>query len=822
GTSGADTLTGDGGANHLDGQNGDDRLIGMGGDDLLTGGGGNDRLDGGDGHDTASYGSAASAVTVDLGNAAAQNTGGAGTDTLVSIENLIGSGFNDHLTGDGADNVLEGGAGNDTLNGGGGSDTASYAGATAGVTVSLVITAAQDTLGAGVDTLVSIQNLIGSGYDDHLVATPWARIEGGAGDDVIFAHGDGGELYGGDGQDVVVFENALSGYVVERVSDDLYDVVGYGGIVRVGGVETLRFTDGDHSPASLVPPLDVQVTLTADTGASASDEITANGGVHIVVHGAPDAIVTLYDEYANTATPITLDAAGNGRFDYTLASGLRLLDMAERTANGLVELSPLARILVDRTAGSAQIDGFAGSGGGVAPKGVLHDLTTISGAASEAGSVTVSEGAVVVGSATVGADGRWSLALSDPADGAHSYTAVLTDLAGNVGHASTAAKVTVDSTPPAVPVVLGISSDTGATASDGVTRDQTLMFRGAADAGSMVTVYVDGVAAGQAKASAAGAWSFNNSGVALAAGDHLVTATAADVTGNVSAQSGAFHALIDLSTSVSLNGLTSGGQAVATGGYGTSHGLDLTGQAEAGDLVTISGGALGVLGSATAGDDGIWSFHYDAAADGKLMLKASAVDLAGNMATSATLTVTLDTAAPQGPQLGAAVLAGKVMNLSGTAEAGSVVRVFDGGVLLGSATAGKTGTWMIKAPPPGEEVASLHLEAQDKAGNVGTFAGLTLVARGGDDVLAGAADADVLVGGAGHDHFVFQAGGAAGDTVTDFVSGTDRLEFQGYDSASAGLTHLTGADWQVADASHAEVIHLTGVATLAAGDWVFV
>ena len=56
--------------------------------------------------------------------------------------------------------TLVGGLGDDTLNGGGNVDTASYAGATSGVTVSLVVAAAQSTGGAGADTLISIENLL--------------------------------------------------------------------------------------------------------------------------------------------------------------------------------------------------------------------------------------------------------------------------------------------------------------------------------------------------------------------------------------------------------------------------------------------------------------------------------------------------------------------------------------------------------------------------------------------------------------------------------------------------------------------------------------
>jgi Ca2+-binding RTX toxin-like protein len=96
------TLTGDAGNNVLGG---------LDGDDLLNGGAGDDILVGGDGNDTASYADAASAVTVSLAIAAAQNTGGAGTDTLIAIENLTGSNFNDTRTGNGVANSLNGGAG---------------------------------------------------------------------------------------------------------------------------------------------------------------------------------------------------------------------------------------------------------------------------------------------------------------------------------------------------------------------------------------------------------------------------------------------------------------------------------------------------------------------------------------------------------------------------------------------------------------------------------------------------------------------------------------------------------------------------------------
>src|SRR6185437_11574059 len=108
----------------------------------------------------------------------AQNTVGAGIDTLTNFENLTGTAFNDTLTGDGGANILNGLDGNDTLKGGaGGSDTASYEiGATAGVKVSLAIATAQNTVGAGTDTLFNFENLTGTGFNDTLTGDGGANI----------------------------------------------------------------------------------------------------------------------------------------------------------------------------------------------------------------------------------------------------------------------------------------------------------------------------------------------------------------------------------------------------------------------------------------------------------------------------------------------------------------------------------------------------------------------------------------------------------------------------------------------------------------------
>ncbi|HLO77181.1 MAG TPA: family 16 glycosylhydrolase [Magnetospirillum sp.] len=122
GTSADDCLSGGPGRDTVAGGNGADTLWGNGGNDTLIGGGGDDRLEGGRGLDTASYSRTAAALSINLGTTRAQNTGGAGTDTLIGVENLVGGSGGDRLTGSAAANVLNGGAGNDILTGGAGAD----------------------------------------------------------------------------------------------------------------------------------------------------------------------------------------------------------------------------------------------------------------------------------------------------------------------------------------------------------------------------------------------------------------------------------------------------------------------------------------------------------------------------------------------------------------------------------------------------------------------------------------------------------------------------------------------------------------------------
>ena len=124
GEAGDDALYGGFGADVLNGGAGDDLLSGQAGEDILRGGPGQDALVGGGVTDTADYSGSADRIAVSFAGKTALG-GDAHGDTLVSIENLVGTNsvFTDFLTGNDDANVLSGLAGDDDLEGLGENDT---------------------------------------------------------------------------------------------------------------------------------------------------------------------------------------------------------------------------------------------------------------------------------------------------------------------------------------------------------------------------------------------------------------------------------------------------------------------------------------------------------------------------------------------------------------------------------------------------------------------------------------------------------------------------------------------------------------------------
>jgi len=225
-----ESVTGSEFADYIVSDSGNNNIYGLGGDDSLFGDVGADTLDGGEGEDSVNYWLSSSAVFINLELGTASG-GYAEDDSLISIENIWGSNYNDILTGDagsnrlwgnGGDDEIHGGAGNDILegfsgadilDGGDGIDQAVYVNSnTVGITVNLL-----SGLGTGGnaegDTYVSIENILGTEFDDNLYGNSSDNsLDGSWGNDVIYGEGGGDwlegslgndVLFGGDGDDIL-------------------------------------------------------------------------------------------------------------------------------------------------------------------------------------------------------------------------------------------------------------------------------------------------------------------------------------------------------------------------------------------------------------------------------------------------------------------------------------------------------------------------------------------------------------------------------------------------------------------------------------------
>ena len=369
-----DVLDGAGGNDIIEGLAGDDILLGGPGDDALMGGEGADDLQGGGGTNTVLYEDATSGVAVDL-VLPINNSGEAAGDTYSSIQNVIGSDFDDRITGSfgandlrggddddqiagragddmlfgqNGDDILEGGAGADVLNGGAGTNTASYS-TSAGLTVDLVVTG-NNTGDAVGDTFISIQNLEGSAFGDTL----WGsfgnnQLDGLGGNDFLRGRAGNDTLQGGDGND------QLDGGAGADVLD------GDGGVNTANYLSsgiglTIDLTNpgnntGDAAGDTYFSVQNVQGTFQDDTitgdgqdnlligstgndtlfGLAGDDTLTGQGGDDILVGGA--GADTLQGGVGNDIA--SYQDAGAGVFADLIVTGLNTGDAAGDSYNAI-------------------------------------------------------------------------------------------------------------------------------------------------------------------------------------------------------------------------------------------------------------------------------------------------------------------------------------------------------------------------------------------------------------------------------------------------------------------------------------------------------
>ncbi len=816
---GTDAVSGTGNAldNLLMGNAAANLLNGGAGNDTLSGGEGPDMLMGGDGVDLASYDGALTCVTVSLAVSGAQTTGGGGTDTLASIEGLIGTAFNDSLTGDAGANILNGGDGNDTLSGGDGNDTltggagvdtASYADAAGGVTVSLMLTGVQDTVNAGKDTLATVENLTGSAYADSLTGSAGAnRIDGGAGNDTIAGGAGADTLLGGEGDDLFLIGSTVDYATGEVITggtglDELRFTATVAGTLVLGpGLDVERVTLASGSVALGINASAVLIGLTlvgndganvltgtglADRldGGAGNDTLTGGLGADQFLIGAGVDAVT--DLSGGDGLTVSLGATVNAVVTtfWTATSGTSNAGVANLTSAGLA---------VDLSAVSQGTAGFRVTNTGAAATftGSAFADTLIGGAGADhllggAGNDSLDGGAG--NDILTGGDGSDTFRITSGTDtvldlGTGDNLVVLAGAKANaaLGAAWTATAGStnagaVNLTTNGLAVILSaaggplgylVTNTGGATTLTGSAYADTLMGGAGADSllGGSGNDSLNGGLGNDVLTGGSGSDTFTvGAGIDtildLSAGDVLTVALGAVANATLTTAWAATAATTNAGT---LN-LTTAGMAVnlsamtlGTGGVSITNvgaGTTLSGTTFADTLIGGSGNDMLVGG---AGND---SLTGGAGAD--TFAVNAGTDSIGDLGSSDVLLVSA------GAKALATVAADWTAN-SGSVNGGTVVLTTPGYTVDLGLAAGPLGYAVTNTGSATTIVGSKF--ADTLLGGSGQD---SLLGGAGDDRLTGGAGDDVLTGGAGGDTFVFNMLTGV-DHVTDFTSGSDRL-----------------------------------------------
>lgn len=477
-------------------------------------------------------------------------------------------------------------------------------------------------------------------------------------------------------------------------------------------------TAGDNAGSIQTPLTSGQST--DDTTPTLNGTATANATVTVYENGQPVG---------------TVQADGTGAWSYTpstpLASGSHTWTATVTDAAGNVSpTSPNFTLIVDTAAPNAPVISQAiddvGSITGPLTSGQTTDDTVprLVGTSEPFATVKIYEGTTLVGTGTADGNGSWSILLNTTLTaGAHSFTAQATDAAGNTSVSSTSFSLTVDTTPPALPVLTSILDDVGnaptPVANGGFTNDAQPTLTGTAEAGSTVKIFDNGVQIGSVTATG-GAWSFTPS-PALSNGPHNLTFTATDAVGNASSPTAGYVINVDtlapgapvISSVIDDVGSVTG---PVTGTNPTNDTRPtLNGTAEANATVRIYDG-ITLVGTVTADGSGNWTLPQTTTlTQGTHNFTATATDAAGNTSVaSAVTTIIVDTTAPTAPT-GTFNADGSV--LTGTAEAGSTVaiRLADGSTV--TAIAGSNGTYSYTFINKQIEGQTLQITATDAAGN---------------------------------------------------------------------------------------------------------
>jgi hypothetical protein len=403
--------------------------------------------------------------------------------------------------------------------------------------------------------------------------------------------------------------------------------------------------------------------------------------------------VELFEGLTRLGT-VTADAQGDWSISVDeLSDGVHTLTAtATDTAANTGAPSDDFTVEVDTAAPAAPVILSFSEDSGVETDALTNDAAlTLSGSADPGTVVDLYEGATLLGRADADGTGAWSVTTAVLVDGKHTFTAKATDAAANTGDASSAFDVTIDTAAPGKPAVTAFAFNSGSTA-DRLTDDATVTLSGTAEPLSKVSVFDGGTRLDGTLADATGAWSLTTA--VLADGLHTFHAAATDAAGNTSVDSDDFAVEVD----------TQAPAAPSIGSFDTNSGSTtdaftndptptLKGKAEAGATVSVFEGVT-PAGTAQADGAGDWTLDLAALVDGDHTFTARATDAADNTGdASVGFLVTVDPEAPGHPTISpfadnSGSTADRLTNdrtptLSGSAEAGTLVALFEGTTKVG-------------------------------------------------------------------------------------------------------------------------------------------
>ncbi|MEQ4976856.1 Ig-like domain-containing protein [Enterobacter cloacae] len=373
-----------------------------------------------------------------------------------------------------------------------------------------------------------------------------------------------------------------------------------------------------------------------------------------------------------------------------------------------------------------------------------NDTTpTLSGSAAPGDIVSILDNGKVIGTVEADSNGKWAFTPDTAlADGKHTFTVTATDAAGNARTSGTFPIVIDTAAPsPAENIVINdnVGDKQGPVGPGDTTDDQSPTLSGEAEPGSVVDIYDNDEKIGSVIVDDEGKWSYTPD-TPLAKGDHEITTTVTDPSGNTSEPSPGISFTVDPDPNQVTVGEVVDDQGPIVGNLKPGTVTDdarpeLSGKGKPGSTVTIMDGD-DVLGSTVVDPDGNWTFTPEQdLADGDHSLTVISKDLAGNEVTSPSFDITVDATAPEKPVLGSATddvgtIRGDLSNggttddanptFNGSAEPGSRVDIYDNGEHIGSTIADDNGAWQFTPTTPlPEGEHHITTTATDEAGNTG-------------------------------------------------------------------------------------------------------